>query len=80
VTAADCAAILHFVRQVEPIDPPNWRDDPEHGPSRVAGFNTILGVVTDALAAVRFSDQPPDARETSQRGTTLTVNLRRQLV
>lgn len=49
LSADECADVLWFMHSVEPFEPQTWWQDPESGPSPVAGFHIVLRTLAECL-------------------------------
>jgi hypothetical protein len=49
LSAAQCADVLRFVSQSEPLEPRAWWADPPDAPSHVCGYEMVLGCVEKSL-------------------------------
>jgi hypothetical protein len=76
LTADECADVLHFISDVEPVDREKWWKDPNHD-GHTAGFVLVLDAVRDSL---RESAERPGTEADSARDETQDrASMRQQL-
>ena len=49
LSPVQCADVLNFVNNSEPIEPRTWWSDSDDGPSHVVGFVSVLEAVENSL-------------------------------
>jgi hypothetical protein len=52
LSAEQCADVLHFIANSEPLEPATWWRDPKEAPSHVVGFMIIVNALKDSLRSV----------------------------
>jgi hypothetical protein len=49
LSAPHCADVLRFISQTEPLEPQDWREDPEDAPCHVVGLHFVLETLARSL-------------------------------
>lgn len=49
---AECADVLAYLASVEPVDPEEWWQDPDDGPSHNMGWYAVIGALESSLREV----------------------------
>jgi hypothetical protein len=51
LTAAQCADIVYFIRNSEPIEPETWFTEPDDEPNHHVGYDVVMEVIERCLRA-----------------------------
>jgi hypothetical protein len=60
LSPSECADVLRFISQSEPIEPENWWQDPKGAPSHLVGFIEVLQAIEKNLRANTAGRRPGD--------------------
>lgn len=75
LTPEECADVLAWMADRQPVDPDSWWQDPKDAPSHLCGFYMLLQALEHSLAAAEEPDEAANAAQSPGDVPAIPVSL-----